>query len=95
MLDSDVVNRSVSKVEQTITRHDSTLGIQRLEHDKLVLRELHIGPHLFVELVKRAGPIHPVNPVESFDSGKCDSELINHKTQIVIQKYKKSPCVAK
>ena len=52
---------------------DSAVSVQRLEHDQLVLGELHVRPHLLVKLVKSGAGIHPVNPVESFDSSQGDS----------------------
>ena len=50
--------------------HRLAQGVHRLEHDRLILREIHIRAHQFVKTVKGSGRLEQIKTGKAFDAGK-------------------------
>ena len=63
---------------------NGALDVQGLEHDELVLREFHIGPHLLMEGVQRRSAVHVVDSEETLDPCQGHSESEYHSRSQVL-----------
>ena len=61
----NVIYSTVSQVSDAVTRSHITLRVERLEKYDLILREIHICPHLLVKTIKGSRLLHLVNSRKS------------------------------